>query len=237
MQDASDPLLLDTLAMERLDFMADATEHEAALLRIYGRLRPGNPPRSRRAAFKEKFYDENRYRLGKVGRFRINRKFDMDVPEDVMHIRAEDFLAVIRYILDLRSKRNKAHIDDIDHLGNRRLRTLDELAVEEMRKGFLKLRRTVQERMSVKDVDELSKIADLVNSKSISSAIDFFFGRSELSQVVDQTNPLSMLVHERRLSALGPGGLNRSAASRSATSASPTDESARSRRPKARTSA
>ena len=210
-QDPSDPLLLNTLAMERLDFMADATEHEAALLRIYGRLRPGNPPQveKARSLFKEKFFDENRYRLGKVGRFRINRKFDMDVPEDQMSVRAEDFLAVIRYILDLRSKRNKAHIDDIDHLGNRRLRTLDELAVEEMRKGFLKLRRTVQERMSVKDADELSKIADLVNSKSISSAIDFFFGRSELSQVVDQTNPLSMLVHERRLSALGPGGLNR----------------------------
>ncbi|MBT8484669.1 MAG: DNA-directed RNA polymerase subunit beta, partial [Phycisphaerae bacterium] len=151
----------------------------------------------------------NRYRLGKVGRFRINRKFDMDVPEDVMHIRAEDFLSVIRYILDLRSQTAGCHVDDIDHLGNRRLRTLDELAIEEMRKGFLKLRRTVQERMSVKDPDELSRVADLVNSKSISSAIDFFFGRSELSQVVDQTNPLSMLVHERRLSALGPGGLNR----------------------------
>ncbi|MDG2422933.1 MAG: DNA-directed RNA polymerase subunit beta [Phycisphaerales bacterium] len=210
-QDPGDPLILNTLAMERLDFDANSTEHEAALLRIYGRLRPGNPPQidKAKALFKEKFFDENRYRLGKVGRFRINRKFDMDVPEDVMHIRAEDFLAVIRYILDLRAKRNKAHIDDIDHLGNRRLRTLDELAVEEMRKGFLKLRRTVQERMSVKDPSELSKIADLVNSKSISSAIDFFFGRSELSQVVDQTNPLSMLVHERRLSALGPGGLNR----------------------------
>jgi DNA-directed RNA polymerase subunit beta len=126
-----------------------------------------------------------------------------------MHLRAEDFLAVIRYILDLRAKRNKAHVDDIDHLGNRRLRTLDELAVEEMRKGFLKLKRTVQEKMSIKAPEELAKISDLVNSKSISSAIDFFFGRSELSQVVDQTNPLSMLVHERRLSALGPGGLNR----------------------------
>jgi len=92
---------------------------------------------------------------------------------------------------------------------NRRLRTLDELAVEELRKGFLKLRRTVQERMSVKDPDELAKIADLINSKSISSAIDHFFGRSELSQVVDQTNCLSQMTHERRLSALGPGGLNR----------------------------
>src|SRR5262249_23803291 len=112
-------------------------------------------------------------------------------------------------ILDLRSNRNKAHVDDIDHLGNRRLRTLDELAVEELRKGFLKLRRTVQERMSVKDPDELAKIADLINSKSISSAMEHFFGRSELSQVVDQTNPLAQLKHERTLSAMGPGGLNR----------------------------
>jgi DNA-directed RNA polymerase subunit beta len=210
-KDAVDPLILNTLAMERLDFLADATEFEAALLRIYGKLRPGNPLQVDKAKglFKEKFFDENRYRLGKVGRFRINRKFDMKVSEDIMHLRFEDFLAVMKYILDLRAKRNKSHVDDIDHLGNRRLRTLDELAVEEMRKGFLKLRRTVQERMSVKDPDELSRIADLVNSKSISSAIDFFFGRSELSQVVDQTNPLSMLVHERRLSALGPGGLNR----------------------------
>jgi len=208
---ALDPLMLNTLAEERLDFLAEVTEHEAALLKIYGRLRPGNPPQvdKARQLFVEKFFDENRYRLGKVGRFRINRKFDMEVPEDVMHIRAEDFLAVIRYILDLRAQQSAAHVDDIDHLGNRRLRTLDELAIEEMRKGFLKLRRTVQERMSVKDPDELARVADLVNSKSISSAIEFFFGRSELSQVVDQTNPLSMLVHERRLSALGPGGLNR----------------------------
>ena len=150
----------------------------------------------------------------------MNRKFADDpqykqVGETAQHLRAEDFLAVIRYIMELRrpadpNRRSRAHIDDIDHLGNRRLRTLDELATEEMRKGFLKLKRTVQERMSVKDPTDTSyKIADLVNSKSISSAIEFFFGRSELSQVVDQTNPLSMLVHERRLSALGPGGLNR----------------------------
>ena len=214
--DATDPLILNTLAEEKLDFVSEVSEYEAAMLKIYGRLRPGNPPQveKAKALFAEKFFDENRYRLGKVGRFRINRKFEGTndykvVSEDVQHLRAEDFLAVVRYMLDLRAKRNRAHIDDIDHLGNRRLRTLDELAVEEMRKGFLKLRRTVQERMSVKDADELSKVADLVNSKSVSSAIDFFFGRSELSQVVDQTNPLSMLVHERRLSALGPGGLNR----------------------------
>jgi len=211
---ASDMLILNTIADEAQGSLPeglDVTEHEAALLALYARLRPGNPPQvdKARALFEEKFYDENRYRLGKVGRFRINRKFDMEVPEDVMHIRADDFLEVIKYLLDLRNNRNKAHIDDIDHLGNRRLRTLDELAIEELRKGFLKLRRTVQERMSVKDPDELAKVADLINSKSISSAIDHFFGRGELSQVVDQTNPLSQLTHERRLSALGPGGLNR----------------------------
>ncbi|MSR18007.1 MAG: DNA-directed RNA polymerase subunit beta [Phycisphaerales bacterium] len=219
--DPSDPLVLNTIAEEKLDFLSEATEHEAALLRIYGRLRPGNPPQVDKAQdlFREKFFDENRYRLGRVGRFRVGRKF-VDVPgytaarEAIQHLRAEDFIAVIRYIMELRrptdpNKRTFAHTDDIDHLGNRRLRTLDELAVEEMRKGFLKLKRTVQERMSVRELEDSVKIADLVNSKSISSSIEFFFGRSELSQVVDQTNPLSMLVHERRLSALGPGGLNR----------------------------
>jgi len=213
----SDPLILNTIAEEKLDFLAEVTEYDASLLKIYGKLRPGNPPQvdKARSLFQEKFFDENRYKLGRVGRFRMNRKFEHlkgvypHCAESVMHLRAEDFLAVVHYLLDLRAKRNKAHVDDIDHLGNRRLRTLDELAVEEMRKGFLKLKRTVQEKMSIKNPDELTKIADLVNSKSISSAIEFFFGRSELSQVVDQTNPLSMLVHERRLSALGPGGLNR----------------------------
>ncbi len=217
-QNPSDPLILNTVAEERLEQFEGASEYEAALLKVYTRLRPGNPPQVDKAKqlLKEKFFDDARYRLGKVGRFRINRKFDLSVPEDEMFIRAEDFLRVVQYILDLRSKRPDpntgrpiAQLDDIDHLGNRRLRTLDELAVEEMRKGFLKLRRTVQERMSVKDPDDITKIADLVNSKAVSSAIEFFFGRSELSQVVDQTNPLSTLVHERRLSALGPGGLNR----------------------------
>ncbi len=217
-QNPSDSLILNTVAEEKLEQFEAENDYQRALLKIYTKLRPGNPPQIDKAKqlFLEKFYDDTRYRLGRVGRFRINRKFGLNVPEDQIFLRAEDFLKVITYILDLRSKRLDpktgqvaAQVDDIDHLGNRRLRTLDELAVEELRKGFLKLRRTVQERMSVKDPDELAKIADLVNSKSISSAIDFFFGRSELSQVVDQTNPLSSLVHERRLSALGPGGLNR----------------------------
>ncbi|MEM1423819.1 MAG: DNA-directed RNA polymerase subunit beta, partial [Planctomycetota bacterium] len=168
----SDPMILNSVAEEKLDQFSEvaSSEYEAALLKVYTRLRPGNPPQVEKARqlFVEKFLDENRYRLGKVGRFRINRKFDLDVEEDQMFIRAEDFLRVVQYVLDLRSKRPDpktgrpiAVVDDIDHLGNRRLRALDELATEEMRKGFLKLRRTIQERMSVKEPDELTKIADL----------------------------------------------------------------------------
>jgi DNA-directed RNA polymerase subunit beta len=198
-----DPIILNTLAEDNVN------NHDEALLKIYARLRPGNPVQLDKAKklFQEKFYDENRYRLGKVGRFRLNRKFEQGIPETEMVLRPEDFLSALRYLLSLRS--GEGQVDDIDHLGNRRLRTIDELASDELRKGFLKLRRTVQERMSLKDPETIGKIAELVNTKSISSAIDFFFGRSELSQVVDQTNPLSQLTHERRLSALGPGGLNR----------------------------
>jgi len=429
-----DPLILYTLAED------SSHSHEEALMRIYKSLRPGNPAQLDKAIklFHEKFYDENRYRLGKVGRFRINRKFGLSIPTSLNGLTAADFVACLKYLLDLRSQegagcsvpqrlpfelallrwtrelaqqlatyrlnaeppkdpkksvvlgeldairqgRKKLHPadvvkelqrqlqaisdvptewvppatinldvmrtllartrqdrdsevtkaskdyivatirtrasrvlrgidrylelckthdldyaeleflnyysrpgdiyvfdeaqakkkasayqkesesewnalfgssahhvafgtldqaakvvrkheaegamsignvheyawkrtpvivseDDIDHLGNRRLRTIDELACDEIRKGFLKLRRTVQERMSMKDPDQLGKIAELVNSKAVSGAIDYFFGRGELSQVVDQTNPLSQLTHERRLSALGPGGLNR----------------------------
>ncbi len=199
--------LKDPLILASLD--EDPTNtHEEALLKIYQRLRPGNPPQLEKARelFKEKFQDPNRYRLGKVGRFRINRKFDQDIDESEMTLRALDYLNAIRYILKLRA--GEGHIDDIDHLGNRRVRTIDELAADELRKGFLKLRRTVQERMSIRDQQDMTP-RTLINPKSISAAIEYFFGRGELSQVVDQTNPLSQLTHERRLSALGPGGLNR----------------------------
>lgn len=184
--------------------------HEEALLRIYTRLRPGNPPQLEKAKtlFSEKFCDVNRYRLGRVGRFRINRKLKLGVSEKEMTLRAEDLIASIAYLLKLSEGSDEAEIDDIDHLGNRRLRTIEELASDELRKGFLKLRRTVQERMSLKDAADMTP-RSLINPKSISAAIEYFFGRGELSQVVDQTNPLSQLTHERRLSALGPGGLNR----------------------------
>ncbi len=189
----------------------DATSsHEEALLRIYQRLRPGNPPQLEKARtlFEEKFFDSNRYRLGRVGRFRINRKLKLGVSEKEMTLRPDDILASIAYLLQLATADDAAEVDDIDHLGNRRLRTIDELACDELRKGFLKLRRTVQERMSLKDQEDMTP-RSLINPKSISAAIEYFFGRGELSQVVDQTNPLSQLTHERRLSALGPGGLNR----------------------------
>ena len=128
-----DPLILQSLQED------PTTDHESALLKIYQRLRPGNPPQLEKARelFHEKFFDTNRYRLGKVGRFRINRKFDQTIPEDRMTLDPEDYVNAIRYILNLRA--NKGHIDDIDHLGNRRLRTIDELASDELRKGFLKL--------------------------------------------------------------------------------------------------
>src|SRR6056297_2779127 len=196
------PLIFHTLAEDT------TASHEEALLRIYQRLRPGNPPQLEKAKvlFQEKFYDSNRYRLGRVGRFRINRKLGLGVSENEMTLRHADMIAAIRYLIDLFDSDSGAEIDDIDHLGNRRLRTIDELACEELRKGFLKLRRTVQERMSVKDAQDITP-RSLINPKSVSAAIDYFFGRGELSQVVDQTNPLSQLTHERRLSALGPGGL------------------------------
>jgi len=197
-----DPLIINTLAEDKTH------TREEALLRIYARLRPGNPPNLKRAEalFKEKFFDANRYRLGRVGRFRINRKLKLDVPESYQTLHADDLLSAMRYVVQLRA--GAGSVDDIDHLGNRRLRTIEELAGDELRKGFLKLRRTVQERMTLKNQDQLSPRV-LVNSKTVSTAIEYFFSRSELSQVADQRNPLAELAHERRLSALGPGGLNR----------------------------
>ena len=187
------------------------TSHEEALLKIYQRLRPGNPPSHDKARdlFNEKFFDSNRYRLGRVGRFRLNRKFEQDIDEEQMTLQPADFVNAVHYLIGLRA--GVGEIDDIDHLGNRRVRTIMELAGEEFRKGLLKLRRTAQERMSLESSESGEGVTprNLINAKTFSSAIDYFFARGELSQVVDQTNPLSQLAHERRLSALGPGGLNR----------------------------
>ncbi|MGR3178012.1 MAG: DNA-directed RNA polymerase subunit beta [Candidatus Anammoxibacter sp.] len=197
-----DMLILNTL---ETDF---SSSYEEALFKIYARFRPGNPRHLEKAKqlFFDKFFDVKRYKLGPVGRFRLNKKLGQDIPADVMSLDKWDFVNSIKYILKLR--KNEGSIDDIDHLGNRRLRTIDELAGEEIRKGFLKLKRTVQERINTKDTEGLTP-RGLVNSKIIFSAVEYFFSRGELSQVLDQTNPLAQLTHERRLSALGPGGLNR----------------------------
>ncbi len=197
-----DNLILNTLES---DF---TNSNEEALFKIYSRFRPGNPQNLDKAKqlFFDKFFDVKRYKLGLVGRFRLNRKLGQDVPDSEMTLNKWDFVNAIKYILKLR--KGEGQIDDIDHLGNRRLRTIDELAGEEIRKGFLKLKRTVQERMNSKD-SELLTPRSLINSKIIFSAVEYFFSRGELSQVLDQTNPLAQLTHERRLSALGPGGLNR----------------------------
>jgi len=205
-EDIDDRLILNTLDAERKLYTEQS--HEKALLELYRRLRPGNPLKLDKAKelFFEKFYDTNRYRLGKVGRFRINRKFKHGVDPKEMRLMPKDMVETLRYFLKLRAM--KGELDDIDHLGNRQVRTFCELAYDEARKGFLKLKRTVQERMSITQKEQLSPHL-IVNSKTVSSAIEYFFARSELSQIVDQTNLLSQLTHERRLSALGPGGLNR----------------------------
>ncbi|MEN9672785.1 MAG: hypothetical protein RL553_1050, partial [Planctomycetota bacterium] len=198
---AKDPIIMGSLR-------DDATStHEEALLKIYAKLCPDEYPELRKAKkfFKENFQDPSKYHLGKVGRFRLNRKFNQEIQESEMTLRSIDFLNAIKYLLKLRAK--EGYADDIDHLGNRLVRTIDELAADELRRGFLKLKRTVQERMSMREQTDMTP-RQLINPKSISAAIEYFFGRSELSQVVDQTNPLSQLTHERRISALGPGGLN-----------------------------
>ena len=195
-----------------LNALADdnTASHEEALLRIYQRLRPGNPPQleKAKALFHEKFYDTNRYRLGRVGRFRINRKLGLNIPEEEMTLRADDLIAAIKFL--------RAAAQQRAGRGSRRHRPLGQpppadhrrAGLRRIAEGLPQLRRTVQERMSLKDLEDMTP-RSLVNPKSISAAIEYFFGRGELSQVVDQTNPLSMLTHERRLSALGPGGLNR----------------------------
>ncbi len=200
--EVADPIILNSLQED------PTTNQEEALERIYLRLRPGNPVSKEKASalFDEKFYDETRYRLGRVGRFRLNRKFGSEIDENKQSLQPDDIKFAIDYLLRLRKPGSSAVTDDIDHLGNRRVKTIDELVCDELRKGFLKLKKNVQERMNL---EEQPTPRNLINAKTISTAVAFFFGRGELSQVVDQTNPLSQLTHERRLSALGPGGLNR----------------------------
>jgi len=181
---------------------------EEALVEIYRRMRPGDPPtlESCRNLLDAMFFNPRRYDLSKVGRKKMNDKLQMDIPVGIRVLRREDIVEVIRYLLKLR--RGEGSVDDIDHLGNRRIRSAGELLEEQFRIGLMRMERAVKERMSTQEVETLMP-HDLVNAKPVTAALKEFFGSSQLSQFMDQTNPLAELTHKRRLSALGPGGLSR----------------------------
>ncbi|QJP13038.1 DNA-directed RNA polymerase subunit beta [Starkeya sp. ORNL1] len=181
---------------------------EDALFDIYRVMRPGEPPTldSAQAMFHSLFFDSERYDLSAVGRVKMNMRLDLDAPDTMRVLRREDILAVIKTLVELRD--GKGEIDDIDHLGNRRVRSVGELMENQYRVGLLRMERAIKERMSSVDVDTVMP-QDLINAKPVAAAVREFFGSSQLSQFMDQTNPLSEITHKRRLSALGPGGLTR----------------------------
>ncbi len=181
---------------------------EDALFDIYRVMRPGEPPTLDTAQnmFQSLFFDSERYDLSAVGRVKMNMRLDLDAPDTVRVLRKEDIIAVIRTLVDLRD--GKGDIDDIDHLGNRRVRSVGELMENQYRIGLLRMERAIKERMSSVDIDTVMP-QDLINAKPAAAAVREFFGSSQLSQFMDQTNPLSEITHKRRLSALGPGGLTR----------------------------
>src|SRR3979409_520164 len=181
---------------------------EDALFDIYRVMRPGEPPTidSAQNMFQSLFFDSERYALSAVGRVKMNMRLELDAPDTHRTLRKEDILAVIKTLVDLRD--GKGEIDDIDHLGNRRVRSVGELMENQYRIGLLRMERAIKERMSSVDIDTVMP-QDLINAKPAAAAVREFFGSSQLSQFMDQTNPLSEITHKRRLSALGPGGLTR----------------------------
>ncbi|MGD0331714.1 MAG: DNA-directed RNA polymerase subunit beta [Xanthobacteraceae bacterium] len=181
---------------------------EEALFDIYRVMRPGEPPTidTAQAMFQSLFFDPERYDLSAVGRVKMNMRLDLNAEDTVRILRKEDIIAVIRTLVDLRD--GKGEIDDIDHLGNRRVRSVGELMENQYRIGLLRMERAIKERMSSVDIDTVMP-QDLINAKPAAAAVREFFGSSQLSQFMDQTNPLSEITHKRRLSALGPGGLTR----------------------------
>ena len=222
--EAMGPSLRETLLNDRVDSEESKTiidyrkqnpdDHVSnmtlnARIEIYKRLKPGDPPTIETAAqhFNNLFFSSERYDLSKVGRLKINRKLGFDdVPLDFTTLRKEDILEVVRYLLGL--KNGFGMIDDIDHLGNRRVRSVGELLENQYRIGLMRMERAVRERMSLGELETLMP-NDLINPKPVAAVIKEFFGSSQLSQFMDQTNPLSEITHKRRLSALGPGGLTR----------------------------
>ena len=197
-----DNALRDTMAVDRVE------TPEEGLIDIYKRLRPGDPPTldTARKLFENLFFNPKRYDLSRIGRLKLNTKLGLDLPLDQRKLTAQDVVAVVKYLLGLRH--GIGLVDDIDHLGNRRVRSVGELLENQFRIGLVRMERAIRERMSIQDL-EGAMPHDLINSKPVSAAIKEFFGSSQLSQFMDQTNPLSEITHKRRLSALGPGGLTR----------------------------
>jgi len=203
-QNVGSDIIRNTIHKDMVRSEKDAVEE------IYRQLRSGEPPdlETARALIDRIFFNQKRYDLGKVGRHRLNRKLNLDIPEDTTVLTNEDFVAIIKYLLALRESKRKVETDDIDHLGNRRVRTIGEQLSDQMTVGLSRMARTIKERLNIGDTDKITP-QDLVNARSIMSVINTFFGTSQLSQFMDQTNPLAELTHKRRLSALGPGGLTR----------------------------
>jgi len=196
------PYLRNTMALDKNE------TREQALFDIYRVMRPGEPPtiETGEALFRGLFSDSERYDLSAVGRVKMNMRLGLDTEDEVRTLRAEDIVAVMRTLLDLREGRGE--IDDIDNLGNRRVRSVGELMENQYRVGLLRMERAIKERMSSVDIETVMP-HDLINAKPAAAAVREFFGSSQLSQFMDQTNPLSEITHKRRLSALGPGGLTR----------------------------
>jgi DNA-directed RNA polymerase subunit beta len=185
------------------------SSEEEALHAIYSLLRPGEAPNveTAREALERVFFNAKRYDLGRVGRYKINQRLGLDTPRSTTVLNRDDFVAILRYLMDLNEGRG--FTDDIDHLGNRRVRTVGELIANQLSVGLSRMARLVRERMSINTDPEKLSIDDLVNARTVSAVIQAFFGSSQLSQFMDQTNPLGELTHKRRVSALGPGGLSR----------------------------
>ena len=186
------------------------SSEDQALLELYKKLRPGEPPSvsGGQQLLHSRFFDPKRYDLGRVGRYKINKKLRLTIPDAVRTLTPEDVLSTIDYLINLELDVGGASLDDIDHLGNRRVRSVGELLQNQVRVGLNRLERIIKERMTVGETDSLTP-AQLVNPKPLVAAIKEFFGSSQLSQFMDQTNPLAELTHKRRISALGPGGLTR----------------------------
>jgi DNA-directed RNA polymerase subunit beta len=197
-----DSSLRDTLELDRV------ASQDEAIVEIYKRLRPNDPPsqESANAHFNRLFFEQDFYELTTVGRMKINEHLNLDVPLEETVLRQEDIMRTVATLIDI--KNGRGDIDDIDHLGNRRVRTVGELVENHYRIGLVRMERAIKERMSLQELETLMP-HDLVNSKMVSAVIKEFFGSSQLSQFMDQTNPLSEITHKRRLSALGPGGLTR----------------------------